>query len=70
MLNTKHCYLLKQLIYCYNNANFTIVFLSEKDYFFKMQNPLCASLTFTWVKIFYVKDLKWTVNLPISWHLA
>ena len=34
MLNTKHCYL-KQLIYCYNNTNFIIVFLSEKDHFLR-----------------------------------
>ena len=32
MLNTKHCKL-KQLIYCYNNDDFKIAFLSEKDNF-------------------------------------
>ena len=34
MLNIKHCQL-KLLIYCYNNANFTIAFLSEKDNFLR-----------------------------------
>ena len=32
MLNTKHCEV-KQLIYCYNDAIFTIGLLSEKDNF-------------------------------------
>ena len=34
MLNTRHCKL-KQLIYFYDNFNFTIAFLSEKDNFFQ-----------------------------------
>ena len=36
ILNTRY-YQLKQLSYCYSNANFIIIaFLSEKDNFFKM----------------------------------
>ena len=34
MLNKKHCQL-KQLIYCDNNANFTIAILSEDNYFLR-----------------------------------
>ena len=44
---------LKQLIYCYNYANFTIVFLCENDNFLrcKLHSVRHASLTFTWVKL-------------------
>ena len=34
MVNPKHCSL-KQLIYCYNNANFKTGFLSQKDNFLR-----------------------------------
>ena len=34
-LNTTHCKV-KQSIYYYNNASFTLAFLSKKDNFFKM----------------------------------
>ena len=53
MLNTRYCRL-KLLSYSYNNANFTIAFLSEKDNLFKVfkvHSVRHTSLTFTWVDL-------------------
>ena len=66
MLNTRSCYL-KQLIYCYNNANFTIAFLSEKKKNFlrcKVHSVRHTSLTFSCVKL-----CKWPeVNSEPTWR--
>ena len=47
MLNTRHCKL-KQLIYFYDNFNFTIVFLSEKDNFFQDAKSTLWDIPLTW----------------------
>ena len=47
----KFCSTVKQLRYCYNNANYTIAFLNEKGKLFEMLSPLCKVLLFTGVKL-------------------
>ena len=57
-----------QLSYCDNNAAFTIAFLSEKGKLFEMESALCEAFPL-WL-LPEVKDLKWIVNLHISWVKA
>ena len=53
MVNTKHCSL-KQLIYCYNNANFKTGFLSEKDNFLRYK---VHAVRHTYVFNFYLSKI-------------
>ena len=53
-LNAEYETLLKQLIYCYNNANFTIAFLSEDDYFLRCKAHSVKQYLFN----FYLSKIK------------
>ena len=58
MLNIKNC-LLKHLIHCYNNANFTMAFLSEDNFFQDVKFTLWGITTFNF-NLSKIKCKRWS----------